>query len=273
MFIHAVVFGLATMLFSHFWFPVSVEETLWWHLMCCGTYFNVMLLSTISPTTNDEKKQKYLSSLFLLSTSIRSLFPRIDVERICYFDTFISTTIVGRTLATVGEVAFSLQISLAMLRLMKELDVRSFVPYVITPAITVAQVLCWCGVLTTNQLFHCFEESIWTIFMFLLIPLTFRLMRKTECNKVYYKLMGCMTLLTIYVIYMAFIDVPMYYKRYIHNEKQNVSYLSLKEGIADSTSCKVVTQSYYVWKEDSIWMIGYFIFCSLISIGLIKSKN
>ena len=273
MIFQAALFGLANVLLSHFYLSVNVVETLWWNLMCFGTYLNLLLLCRSTPNTKDEKRQKYLSSLFVLSTTIRSIFPRIDVERICFFDSFLSTTIVGRSLATVGEVSFSLQISLGLLALMRDLNVQSPLTYIIPPAISIAQVLCWIGVLTTNQSFHCFEESIWAICMALLIPLLLKLLDKTKNDEMRYKLIGCTVVVILYVIYMVFIDVPMYYRRYAENEDLHIEYLSLTDGIEDAMSCKTITKSYEVWKEDSVWMIGYFTFCSLISVGLIKANS
>ena len=271
MLFQAALFGLSTVIFSHFYLPGNVTETLWWNLMCSGTCLNVILLKSSKADTKDEKTQKYLASLYILSTTVRSLFPRIDVERICFFDSFLSTTFIGRILATVGEMSFSLQVSLILLSLARKLNVKSTLPFIIPPAIGVAQMLCWFGVLTTNQLFHCFEESIWTICFALVIPLLLKLLGKTKNSTMRYKLVCCAVVIMLYVIYMVFIDVPMYYRRYGENEELNTEYLSLMEGIKDTMSCKMVTKSYKTWKEDAVWMIGYFIFCPLISVQLIKA--
>lgn len=270
MWLLAFVIVICSMLLSHSYMSLDFMETFWWNILCTGIVVNIVLLVKCEAITNHEKRQKVLSSLFILSNTIRSVFPRIDVERICYFDSILSTTIVGRSLATGAEIALSLQIATNLLHIMKDSTVRSFLPYILPPAICIAQILCWIGVLTTNQLFHVFEESIWAVFFAMLIPLLLQLSRSTASTETKNKLLGCTILATIYVIYMVYIDIPMYYGRYAENKKLNIPYLSLTEGIYDVASCKRITKSYEVWQEDSVWMIGYFVFGSLISVGMIK---
>ena len=250
---------------------LDFTETFWWHCLCTGILVNIVLWLKSEATTNHEKRQKLLSFLFILANTIRSVFPRIDVERICYFDSFLSTTIVGRSFATVAEIALSLQIASSLLHIMKDLTIRSSLPYIIPPAICIAQILCWIGVLTTNQLFHVFEESIWAGVFALLIPLLLQLSKKTANEQLRSNLLWCTIVASMYVIYMVSIDIPMYYGRYVENKKHNIPYLTLTEGIYDTLSCKRVTKSYEVWKEDAVWMYGYFVFGSLISVEMINS--
>ena len=62
---------------------------IWWLTFVGSSCLNFFILMNIKPRTKVEIFQKILSSLFITSTTIRSIFPRIDVERICYFDSFI----------------------------------------------------------------------------------------------------------------------------------------------------------------------------------------
>jgi hypothetical protein len=41
--------------------------------------------------------------------AFRSFLPRADVQRICLFDTWLSSILVGRSVATVAEVCFAVQ--------------------------------------------------------------------------------------------------------------------------------------------------------------------
>merc|ERR1712018_357666 len=142
---------------------------------------------------------------------------------------------------------------------MKPLLIHSTLPKILPPAICAAQILCWFGVLTTNQLFHVFEESIWAETFAMIIPLLVKLSRMPENSGRQKKLLACVIIYVIYVMYMLLVDIPMYYRRYAENNELGVQYLSLREGVYDAMSCKMVTAKYEVWKEDAIWMIGYFV--------------
>ena len=46
-----------------------------------------------------------LCAAYVFGCAFRSLLPRADVQRICLFDTWLSSVAVGRSVATVAEVA------------------------------------------------------------------------------------------------------------------------------------------------------------------------
>ena len=50
-----------------------------------------------------------LCAAYVFGCAFRSFLPRADVQRICLFDTWLSSVIVGRTVATVAEVCFAAQ--------------------------------------------------------------------------------------------------------------------------------------------------------------------
>ena len=50
-----------------------------------------------------------LCAAYVFGCAFRSLLPRADVQRICLFDTWLSSVVVGRSVATVAEVAFAAQ--------------------------------------------------------------------------------------------------------------------------------------------------------------------
>src|SRR6516225_272817 len=51
----------------------------------------------------------FLSAAYVSGCAFRSLLPRADVQRICLFDTWLSSVLVGRSVATVAEVCFAAQ--------------------------------------------------------------------------------------------------------------------------------------------------------------------
>ena len=46
---------------------------------------------------------------YVFGCAFRSFLPRADVQRICLFDTWLSSVMVGRTVATVAELCFAAQ--------------------------------------------------------------------------------------------------------------------------------------------------------------------
>src|SRR5580700_3513431 len=46
-----------------------------------------------------------LCAAYVFGCAFRSFLPRADVQRICLFDTWLSSVVVGRSVATVAEVA------------------------------------------------------------------------------------------------------------------------------------------------------------------------
>ena len=93
----------------------------------------------------------------------RSFLPRADVQRICLFDTWLSSVTVGRSVATVAEICFVAQWGLILHRLgvMTGADITLSAAWVIVPLIVIAECLSWHGVLTRNYLANAVENSIW----------------------------------------------------------------------------------------------------------------
>src|SRR5262252_3925359 len=82
---------------------------------------------------------------FMLYRAFRSFLPRADVQRICLFDTWLSSVFVGRSVATVAELCFAAQwaIILAQLGAMRGADTTLTIAWVIVPLIVVAECLSW----------------------------------------------------------------------------------------------------------------------------------
>lgn len=58
---------------------------------------------------NNSQSIIWFSALYVFGCACRSVLLRADVQRICLFDTWFSSVLVGRTVATVAEVAFIIQ--------------------------------------------------------------------------------------------------------------------------------------------------------------------
>src|SRR6201747_1757589 len=104
-----------------------------------------------------------LCAAYVFGCAFRSFLPRADVQRICLFDTWLSSVAVGRSVATVAETCFAVQwaITLHQLGTMTGSDTSLNAAWAIVPLILVAQCFSWYAVLTTNYLGHAVENSIW----------------------------------------------------------------------------------------------------------------
>ena len=68
----------------------------------------LMLLQTGSPShTSRIELMLLLCAAYVFGCAFRSFLPRADVQRICLFDTFWSSVVVGRSVATVAEICFA----------------------------------------------------------------------------------------------------------------------------------------------------------------------
>src|SRR5262249_29715125 len=58
-----------------------------------------------------------LCAAYVFGCAFRSFLPRADVQRICLFDTWLSSVVVGRSVATVAEICFAAQWAMVLHRL------------------------------------------------------------------------------------------------------------------------------------------------------------
>src|SRR5499426_4202887 len=58
-----------------------------------------------------------LCAAYVFGCAFRSFLPRADVQRICLFDTWLSSVVIGRSVATVAEVCFAVQWAIVLRQL------------------------------------------------------------------------------------------------------------------------------------------------------------
>src|SRR3954465_1758703 len=109
-----------------------------------------------------------LCAAYVFGCAFRSFLPRADVQRICLFDTWWSSVVVGRSVATVAEIAFAAQwaIILHQLGTMTGADTTVNAAWAIVPLIVIAECFSWHAVLTTKYLNNAIENSIWAVAFF-----------------------------------------------------------------------------------------------------------
>src|ERR1700744_3059329 len=111
---------------------------------------------------------------YVFGCAFRSILPRADVQRICLFDTWLSSVVVGRSVATVAELCFAAQwaVILNQLGAMTGAQATLNIALVIVPLLVIAECFSWYAVLTTNYLGNAIENSIWAV-AFLLVGIAF----------------------------------------------------------------------------------------------------
>src|SRR5262249_520284 len=55
----------------------------------------------------DTQLMLFLCAAYVFGCAFRSLLPRADVQRICLFDTWLSSVVIGRSVATAAEICFA----------------------------------------------------------------------------------------------------------------------------------------------------------------------
>ena len=156
-----------------------------------------------------------LSAAYVFGCAFRSILPRADVQRICLFDTWLSSVVVGRSVATVAEVCFVVQwaIVLHQLGVMTEADTTLNAAWLVTSLILIAQCFSWYAVLTTNYLGSAIENSIWAVAFF---AVAVGLCRSLPDFDGLVRVVLAVAIVGIagYLTFLVTVDVPMYLRRW-----------------------------------------------------------
>jgi hypothetical protein len=209
-------------------------------------------------TASDIELMLFLSAAYVSGCAFRSFLPRADVQRICLFDTWLSSVTVGRSVATVAEICFAAQwaIILRQLGAMTGAGTTLSAGWVIVPLIFIAECFSWHAVLTKNSLSNAIENSIWAVSFFIVGVGLCRLVPKFE------GLGDAVLIVAIigiagYLVFLATIDVPMYLARW-KAERADRQPLRPLEGLWDASIRWVVTHDIAHWKNEIAWMSLYF---------------
>src|SRR5262245_12890121 len=153
---------------------IEQELTLWVGSLAALAALNIALwiwiARSMSLRTPYAETQLLLSGVYVGVCGFRSLFPRIDLERVCLWDTWLSTILLGRTAATVAELCFALQCALFLQRLadITGMPLLHAISVAFVPVVVLAEVVCWYAVLSLNHIGHAIEESLWALLMLML---------------------------------------------------------------------------------------------------------
>jgi hypothetical protein len=200
-----------------------------------------------------------LCAAYVFGCAFRSFLPRADVQRICLFDTWLSSVVVGRSVATVAEICFAAQwaIILHQLGTMTGADTTLNAAWIIVPLILIAECFSWYGVLTTHYLGNAIENSIWAVAFFVVGIGLCRLLPEFD-GEVRVVLVIAITGIAGYLAFLIAIDVPMYLSRWRAGIADGSKRLRPLEGLRDVSTRWIVTHDLAEWKDEIAWMSLYF---------------
>ncbi len=258
----------------------------WWTVICavavinaCGWHRTAQRVASLSaeadaPDVWFQKWQLRLSAVFVLGCGFRSLIPRADVQRFGLVDSWLSSVLIGRSVATAAELCFVAQWALMLHAAARGVGSRFgiAVAWLLVPLIVVAEVCSWSAVLTTCYLGNVAEESLWALAASLLVAGGFIVWARRPASRGPF-LAGALTLGLLYVAYMISVDVPMYFSRWQADEASGRVYLSLSQGLRDAWSRRIVTFSWEEWRAEIPWMTLYFSVCVWWSLALVHAPR
>jgi hypothetical protein len=256
----------------------------WWLFLCgVGTLnvaawaLSVRLLARRRTSLHPEVYQTrrllmLLSAVYVFGCAYRCFFLVYDVPRICLFDTWFSSVLVGRTVATLAELSFVAQWAL-MLRESSRVTgsmVGKVVALALVPLIAIAETCSWYSVLTTSNIGHVAEETLWGLSVALLLASVIVVLPRSSPARRPALLAWCLAGL-VYVGFMFSVDVPMYWARWLADEAAGRHYLTLAQGLIDISQHRVVSHAWADWKNEVAWMSLYFSVAVWISISFIHA--
>jgi len=200
-----------------------------------------------------------LCAAYVFGCAFRSFLPRADVQRICLFDHWLSSVVVGRSVATVAEICFAAQwaIILHQLGTMTGADTTLNAAWVIVPLILIAECFSWYAVLTTHYLGNAIENSIWAVAFFIVGVGLCRLLPEFD-GEARVVLVVAIVGIAGYLAFLATVDVPMYLSRWRAGMADGSKRMRPLEGLRDVSTRWVVTHDLAEWKEEIVWMSLYF---------------
>src|SRR5690348_7428608 len=122
----------------------------WWAMLTLVSGVNIALWFLLyrelhTQPVGSMQLMLLLCGTYVFGCAFRSVLPRADVQRICLFDTWLSSVLVGRSVATVAEICFAAQwaIMLRELGVLAGADTAVNASQAILPLIVAAECCSW----------------------------------------------------------------------------------------------------------------------------------
>jgi hypothetical protein len=252
------------------WLIASDPVAIWWDFLVLISAGNIALLVSLWRRFRQTGLARrapllglqpllLLSAAYVLGCAFRSILPRADVQRICLFDTWLSSIMVGRSVATVAELCFILQWAIVLrtlARLTAAESVRN-IAHAIVPLIAIAEFCSWYAVVTTDYLGNVLENSLWTA-AFLLIAAALVDLAGRFRSVVRLAIIAAVAGIGGYALFMCTVDLPMYFVRWQAQLTSGKEFFGLASGLHDVATRWIVTRDFTRWKGEIAWMSLYF---------------
>lgn len=210
--------------------------------------------------------QVVLSALYVFGCAYRCFLPVYDIPRIGIVDSWASSVFVGRTVATIAELAFAAQWAVYLHG--NELESVRLASFLILPLIITAEICSWQAVLTTSNRGHIFENSLWGFAAALIVSCLVAIAIYIPADRTL-----ALDIWTVggvlFSVYIFTVDVPMYRARWKADVARQRKYMSIAQGLADVAQRRVVSRRWEDWRGEVVWMTLYFSFGVWVSISLI----
>lgn len=256
----------------------------WWALLCAVALFNIVAWSASAMVLKRRRRllhidsygacrlQLVLSAVYVFGCAFRSAVPVFDIQRLCLFNSWISSVIVGRSVATVAELCFVAQWALMLRETGRIMDsvVTQRAARMLLPLIAIAEICSWYSVLTTSNLGHVVEESLWALSASLFVASMIAVSSRCAGQKRALYIAWCVAG-SLYVAYMLLMDVPMYWERWVADEAHGRHYLSVVQGVLDAFGRRVISYRWQDWRTEIAWMSLYFSVAVWVSISLVHA--
>lgn len=251
------------------WLDWQNPVAIWWFFLVFISLINIVFwfftFVYLSKRTANHLRSEIskpllvLSAAYVFGCAFRSFLPRADVQRIVLFDTWFSSVLLGRTVATIAELCFIAQWAIVLRKLgqVVKSKITSLVSLALFPMIFAAECFSWYAVIRTHYIGNTIEESLWALSYALIGVALFSMIAKFKGAMKYAVTLSTLCSL-LYVAFMVFVDVPMYFHRWQLDVEQNKILLGFFQGFADLNSRWHLTHDIAEWKTEIPWMSLYF---------------
>jgi hypothetical protein len=266
------------------WLAWSNPVAVWWGFLLIVSGANITMLLILHRCLRERlfncqvsTSLLFLCAAYVFGCAFRSVLPRADVQRICLFDTWLSSIFIGRSVATVAEICFAAQwaIIVRWLAILGKSNTARWISTAVVPLIVCAEGCSWYAVITTDYFGNTIENSLWAV-TFLLIAFALLRIRGEFGGVIRVAIGAAITGICGYVIFLATIDVPMYYDRWLADAAAGKHLLGVLAGLHDVSTHWQVTHDFTQWKDEIAWMSLYFsaaVWSSLALCGFVVIKD